>query len=99
MCIRDRIMIGDGVIVAIVHTAAVSFIVVPIFDTILASHTARNSGWRRGIHGDGAGRLISDFGLLIADVSKAKPSLFSYMRFPKSKNPKSLCWRLANDCP
>jgi len=83
-------MIGDEVIVAIVHTAAVSFIVVPMFDTTLASHTARKSGCRNGIQGDGAVLLISDFGLLLADVSKAKPSLLSYMRLPKTKNPKCI---------
>ena len=44
----SEIMSGDGVSVAIVQMAAVSFIVVPMFETTLASHSARKRGWRMG---------------------------------------------------
>jgi hypothetical protein len=44
----SEIMSGEGVSVAIVQIAAVSFIVVPIFETTLASQSARKSGWRSG---------------------------------------------------
>ena len=52
----SEIMSGDGVSVAIVQIAAVSFIVVPIFEMTLAIQSARNSGRRSG---DGAGAELS----------------------------------------
>jgi hypothetical protein len=45
-------MSGDEVSVVIVQTAAVSFIVLPMFETTLASQSARKSGWRSGCQED-----------------------------------------------
>src|SRR3954468_15354069 len=39
--------------------AATSFIQVPMFDTTVASHTARNSRLRSGLHGDGGLKATS----------------------------------------
>jgi hypothetical protein len=50
VCISE-IIVGDPLIVVIVHTAAVSFIVVPMFETMLPSHNARNNGSRSGDQG------------------------------------------------
>ncbi|GAA5116535.1 hypothetical protein GCM10023212_03340 [Luteolibacter yonseiensis] len=46
-CISETI-VGDPVSVVIVHTAAVSFIVVPMFETMLPSQSALNNGNRSG---------------------------------------------------
>ena len=47
VCISETI-VAEPVSVVIVHTAAVSFIVVPMLETMLPSHSARNSGKRSG---------------------------------------------------
>ncbi len=46
-CISETI-VGEPVSVVIVQTAAVSFIVVPMFETMLPSQSARKSGRRSG---------------------------------------------------
>jgi len=60
VCMSETI-VADPVSVVIVHTAAVSFIVVPMFDTMLPNHSARNNGMRSGDRADDiANTLESD---------------------------------------